>query len=197
MKSFIKKPYLFFVFALTSSGIIKAEADSLQLEVLGIQPSKYVLTFEGSESATQLRIMDSEENLLWKDSFTGRVKKIYNFNNLPEGAYQVIIEDESSRIVQPFVKEKDRAIMESDAQFRIEYPSIDQRIDEEILIDLTGYSFSNKARIIFEDLDQEYRETYTLKDGRVNLFKLENLPQGHYEVKLLVGDKIINRTIIL
>ena len=134
MKSYFKL-ILSWAIILTSPGIIWAEGDSLHLDVMGIQASKFILTFEGAESKTLLRIIDSDENLLLKDSFTGTLRKIYNFKQLPVGEYQIIIEDESSRIIQPLLKEKDRAIMESDAQLRIEYPSIDQKMDEEILVD--------------------------------------------------------------
>ena len=197
MKSFVRTPILIVAFLLSALGIIRAESDSLYLDVLNIQPSKFLLTFNGSDSETKLRILDSAERLLWEDSFDGQMKKIYNFDQLPNGEYQVILEDEGNRIIQPLVKKEDRAIMESNAQLRIEYPNIEQRNNNEVLIDMTRYAFSRKSRIVFEDLDQEYQEEFTLKDGKINLFKLSKLPEGQYEVKLLVGDKIINRSIIL
>jgi len=199
MNTIIKTPIILLLLSIATFTNLSAKGDSLYVDFLCIQPFKYIVSYNNADigSNTLLKIVDDEGRLLLTNSFQGSIKKIYNFQELLEGNYKIVFENEQNRMIQPLTKGKMSVILESSKQKLINYPLIKEEPNNKVSVDLSKFNFNEKVKLIFEDLPQDYQEFYPLDESKKYIFSLENLPKGNYEIRLAVGNKIINRKITI
>ncbi len=199
MNTIIKTPILLLLLLMGTIQSLFAREDSLYLNFKQIQPFRYVVSYGNTSdgSNTLLKIMDSDGNLLLKNSFQGPIKKIYNFQELPKGDYTIILENEHSTMIQPLIKKKEMASFEISQRKLVNYPVIQVSSKNQVSVDLRTFNFKTKVKIIFEEDQHNYQEIIPLKDSRNYIFKLDKLPIGNYRVKLRVGDKLIQRDLTI
>jgi hypothetical protein len=155
-----------------------------------------VIEVQNNSKNEKIKIFDKNGNLLFFENINkDHYLKTFTMNNLPNGEYHVIYENESKINLAIVLKNEDGMLITSDFSKISFKPMINQKGDY-LSIGYTNPKFNNVEIKIIDDFGNELVEINDLNDLLIKkTFNTKNLPGGHYIIKLRSGDETFTNTI--
>ena len=144
----------------------------------------------------KIKIFDKEGNLLFFENIKKEhYLKTFTMNNLPNGEYHVLYENDSKINLAIVLKNNEGMLLVSDFSKISFKPMISQKGDY-LSIGYTNPKFNNVEISINDEDGDELVEVSDLNDLIIKkTFNIKRLPKGNYTIKLRSGDKTFTNSI--
>ncbi|MTB50759.1 hypothetical protein [Lewinella sp. W8] len=188
MKTFLTTLFCLFAFATASASV-----NPIDLIIMADRTSKTVIlrTTTDVEHPTRIEIIDARGATLYVDNLaTGDfLNKRFELSTLPQGKYQLVVEDTVGRTVQPIEITNDVVVANPREATRHFFPSI--RLKDANLLTINYLNPSGK-QVAISVKDDEGNEVFADRIKGVNsvqkMYDLQQLPAAKYTVTLTSRD---------
>ncbi len=155
-----------------------------------------VIEVQNNSKNEKIKIFDKNGNLLFFENITKEhYLKTFAMNNLPNGEYHVIYENDSKINLAIVLKNNEGMLLTSDFSKVSFKPMVNQKGDY-LSIGFTNPKFNNVEINISDNDGNEIIEIADLNDLIIKkTFNTKRLPKGIYVVNLRSGDETFTNTI--
>lgn len=154
--------------------------------LLNKNKKKTVVTLENVKKGSTLSLKDANGMTLYEESISidGKYDKVFNFNALPEGNYQIEVDEHTMIRVVPVTVKTDRIFFHSDKSSFINKPLFKISNNEVLLTKLVADGKSMEIKLYYNGVDLIYDETTSTDKAVAKKFDFSTAEKGSYHFQL-------------
>lgn len=154
--------------------------------LLNKNKKKTVVTLANVKKGSTLTLKDANGITLYEESISndGKYDKVFNFNALPEGNYQIEVDEHTMIRVIPVTVKTDRIYIHSDKSSFINKPLFKISNNEVLLTKLAADGNSMEIKLFYNGVDLIYDVTTSTDKAVAKKFDFSTAEKGSYHFQL-------------
>ncbi|MDZ7615280.1 MAG: hypothetical protein U5K51_17465 [Flavobacteriaceae bacterium] len=165
--------------------------------LLNKNKKKTVITLKNVKKGSILTLKDAAGMTLYEESISndGKYDKVFNFNALPEGNYQIEVDEFTMIKVIPVTVKADGIYIHSDKTSFINKPLFKISNSEVLLTKLAADGKSMKIKLFYNGVDLIYDETTSADKAVAKKFDFSKAEKGSYHFQLNSADRSFTKVV--
>jgi len=165
--------------------------------LLNKNKKKTVITLKNVKKGSTLTLKDATGMTLYEESISndGKYDKVFNFNALPEGNYQIEVDEYTMIKVIPVTVKADGINIHSDKSSFINKPLFKISNNEVLLTKLGANGKSMEIKLFYNGIDLIYEETTSTGNAVAKKFDFSKAEKGSYHFQLNTAGRSFTKVV--